>query len=116
MSAETNAELIRTSCNCWVSGDRATLESILADDFTFTSPNDDHLNKAQYWEVCWANQDQIGDIDIEVILTDERQGFIRYVGQQKDGSRFRNTEYYEFEGGKIKSVDVYFGRSLNEEH
>jgi ketosteroid isomerase-like protein len=97
-----------------VTGDRQTLDIILADDFTFTSPNDDHLTKLQYWEICWANQNQIENIEIEVILTNNREGFIRYVGQQKDGSNFRNTEYYQFENGKIRSVEVYFGRTLND--
>ena len=29
-----------------------------------------------------------------------------------DGVRFRNTEYFRVERGKIKEVDVYFGRDL----
>ena len=27
----------------------------------------------------------------------------------KDGKSFRNTEFFGFDGDKIKSIDVYFG-------
>ena len=27
----------------------------------------------------------------------------------KGGKRFRNTEFFEFDGAKIKRIDVYFG-------
>ena len=35
--------------------------------------------------------------------------FITYVGTNTSGRSFRNTEYMTFNGGKIASVEVYFG-------
>jgi ketosteroid isomerase-like protein len=32
--------------------DRSALESTLSDDFTFTSPHDDHIDRATYLERC----------------------------------------------------------------
>ncbi len=29
----------------------------------------------------------------------------------KDGKSFRNTEFFRFEGDKIRRIDVYFGAS-----
>lgn len=107
-----NADLIRQCYQCWESGDRATLDSLLAADFTFTSPNDDHISKAEYWDVCWVHQPEVNPMDIEVLMVNEREGFARYSSEGSDGRRFRNTEYFQFENGQIKAVEVYFGHII----
>jgi hypothetical protein len=33
----------------------------------------------------------------------------RPQAELKNGTKFRNTEYYKLEGNKIKEVEVYFG-------
>ena len=35
--------------------------------------------------------------------------FVTYVSTLNTGKSFRNTEIFEVVGGKIKSVEVYFG-------
>ncbi len=37
---------------------------------------------------------------------------VTYEAERADGSRFRNTEIFSFEAGKVKSVEVYFGWNL----
>jgi ketosteroid isomerase-like protein len=32
--------------------DRPAMEALLSDDFTFTSPRDDHINRATYFARC----------------------------------------------------------------
>ena len=32
----------------------------------------------------------------------------------KDGKRFRNTEFFRFDGDKISSIDVYFGATYKD--
>jgi hypothetical protein len=44
---------------------------------------------------------EVGD---EVVVT--------YEAERNDGSRFRNTEVFGFDGDKIRTVEVYFGWSL----
>jgi len=52
MDTEAIDALVRRSFDIWVNDDEAGLEAIIAPDFTFTSPNDDHLDRAAFWEVC----------------------------------------------------------------
>lgn len=106
-------ENIHRCFSAWVSNDREALEPLLADDFTFSSPNDDHLSKQEYWEICWPGSEQIQDIQIEKLFQQGNEAFVRYKCQLVDGKRFRNVEHFTFDGARIKSVDVYFGRTLN---
>ena len=38
---------------------RDDAEAVIADDFTFTSPYDDAIDRAAYFERCWPNGDQL---------------------------------------------------------
>src|SRR6185295_3660731 len=93
--------------------DRQAIESILADDFTFTSPNnDDHIDRAAYFEKCWAGADLIRGYQILNLFEQGNEAFIRYICELKDGKRFQNTEYFRIEGDKIREVEVYFGANI----
>ena len=35
--------------------------------------------------------------------------FVTYKGVAKGGKSFRNTEFFAFDGDRIKRIDVYFG-------
>ena len=93
--------------------DRRAAEDLLADDFTFSSPRDDRIGKTEYFARCWPNSDKIRNFEIEQIFEKGNEAFVRYVAERtSDGVRFRNTEFFRLAGGKIKEVDVYFGRDL----
>lgn len=109
-SPSKNSDLVRRLYDTFFTGDRATMESLLADDFTFTSPNDDHIDKAEYFVRCWPNRDQLRDFVIETLFVEDNAAFVRYSAERTgDGVRFRNVEYVGWEGGRVKAVEVYFG-------
>ena len=49
----TASEIIDKYFAAYMSNDRNAIEEFLSDDFTFTSPYDDHIDKAAYFEKCW---------------------------------------------------------------
>lgn len=52
------AELVKKCFQCYQTGDKKTLEDLLSEEFTFTSPYDDHINKTEYFKRCWSfNED-----------------------------------------------------------
>jgi hypothetical protein len=53
------AELVRKYYGAYQARNRKTLEDGLADDFTFTSPYDDKIDKATYFERCWPNSQRM---------------------------------------------------------
>jgi hypothetical protein len=113
MQTMSVSDIVRNCFKAWETKDRPLLESLLADDFTFSSPNgDDHISKAEYWKKCWPGAGNIQKFDILNLLEHGNDAFIRYECHLKDGKKFRNTEYFKIEGNKIKEVDVYFGRNV----
>ena len=88
---------------------RADAEAVIADGFTFTSPYDDAIDRAAYFERCWPNGDRFADFDIERVSVDGDAAFITYLGTLADGTSFRNTEYLTVKDGQVTSVNVYFG-------
>jgi ketosteroid isomerase-like protein len=113
MKLDNASDLVRKCFSAWETKDREALKELLAEDFTFTSPNDDdHISKDEYWKKCWPGSEKIRAIHIEKLFEKGDEAFVRYECELKDGARFRNTEYLRIEGNKIKEVEVYFGSSV----
>jgi ketosteroid isomerase-like protein len=109
MSDRNRAENIRAIFAAYLSNDRKAVEDALADDFRFTSPYDDEIDKATYFVRCWRNTDWIERHELERIFVECDEAFVTYKCIAKGGKNFRNTEFFSFEGDKIKRIDVYFG-------
>jgi ketosteroid isomerase-like protein len=101
--------VVRAYFGAYESENRAAAEALLADDFRFTSPNDDGIDKATYFERCWPNREPSRDQRIESIVVDGANAFVTYLCADAGGKSFRNTEFLTFSGERISSVNVYFG-------
>src|SRR5258708_25434193 len=111
MGSPTKSDIIRGMFAAYQSKDRGVVERTLTDDFTFTSPYDDAIDRATYFERCWPNSERFRVFDVERIFEQGDAVFVTYRIVTNDGKEFRNTEFHAFDGGKIRSVDVYFGAS-----
>jgi ketosteroid isomerase-like protein len=107
----TNEELVRKWYAAWEKKDWGPLDSLLADNFTFTSAaGDDHISKSTFKTRCWETQiDFIGRFDLERITTGTEDAFVKYLCHNKDGKTFRNVEYLQIKNGKLQSIECYFG-------
>jgi ketosteroid isomerase-like protein len=102
-------EMVRASYGAYESGDRQVLEGLLADDFRFWSGPDPGIDRATYWERCWPNHENQAKFEYKRLYDVGDEVVVTYEAERTDGSRFRNTEVFAFEGDKIKTVEVYFG-------
>ena len=94
----------------WEKKDWNAISSLLADEFTFTSPNDDdHISTAQFYDKCWAQAEYIQKFRFIKIIGNENEAFVMYECSTRSSRTFRNTEYFCFHKGKIKSIEVFFG-------
>jgi ketosteroid isomerase-like protein len=109
MPGRNRAEIIRAIFAAYIANDRKAVEEALAEDFRFTSPYDDAIDKATYFERCWRNSDWIERHELERIFVDGDEAFVTYKCAAKGGKNFRNAEFFTFEGDKVKRIDVYFG-------
>lgn len=107
------AGVVRRYFAAFEAGDREAVEGLFTEDFTFSSPRDDHIGKATFFERCWPNSRKIESFVIENIFEQGNEAFVRYRARRAaDGGEFRNTEFLVIEGDRIKEIDVYFGRDL----
>jgi hypothetical protein len=85
------------------------VEGLLSDDFTFSAPPDVGIDRATYFDRCWPNAETTRAFDYLRLLEANDEVFVTYECTKTDGRRFRNTEIFGFDGGKISRVEVYFG-------
>jgi hypothetical protein len=109
MASTDRAATIRAIFAAYLSSNRKLVEDALSDDFRFTSPYDDNIDKPTYFERCWKSSDWIERHDLERIFVQGDEAFVTYLCIAKGGKRFRNTEFFVFAGDKVKRIDVYFG-------
>jgi ketosteroid isomerase-like protein len=111
----TKADLIRACFAAYKRKDRDALAGLFADDFTFTSPYDDAIDKAAYFARCWpAGIELIERHVLERIFEQGDEAFVTYQCLTRKGDEFRNTEFFVFAGDKVRHIDVYFGASYRD--
>jgi ketosteroid isomerase-like protein len=109
--SQQNEQLVRKFYAAWESKDWHALDVLLADDFTFTSPNDDdHIGKGVYKTRCWdSNVNLIEHFDLQQIVGSDNDAFVLYVLHIKNGKTLENIEHLQMRGGKVEAVRCYFG-------
>ena len=112
---ERNVAIVRASYEAYVSKNRSALEPLIADDFHFTSPLDNRIDRVTYFTHCWPNSEQIEGFEFIHLLPHGDRVFVTYEGGAVGGRRFRNTEILTLRGGQIIEAEVYFGWSIPHE-
>jgi ketosteroid isomerase-like protein len=102
-------QLARRVFAAYPAGDRDTLEEILADDFHFTSPYDDAIDRAEYFRRCWPNHDRMRAMHIHRLMVQDDTVVVTYELVTKDDRHIHNAEVLTFREGKLVNVFVHFG-------
>jgi ketosteroid isomerase-like protein len=103
------AEIARASYEAFVRRDRQTMESLLSDDFTFTSPYDDHIDRATYFARCWPYGETIQYFRVLSLMESDGEVMIAYEITPRGSNAFRNSERLRVQDGKVTEVEVFFG-------
>ena len=112
MPANDRLQTVRDSYRAYASGDRSLIEAILSEDFAFFSPPDPGIDRATYFERCWPNAGRREKFEFARLSEVGEEVVVTYEATRTDGSRFRNTEIFSFDGDKISRIEVYFGWDL----
>lgn len=103
-------EIVRDLFDAYMAQDRARAEELIADDFRFTSPQDDRIDRTAYFERCFPTVHRVTSQKIVSLVSDGADGvFLLYEYALRTGERHRNTEFLTVRGGKITDVQVFFG-------
>jgi ketosteroid isomerase-like protein len=108
-------EIARAAYEAYAKKDRAAIEALIAEEFRFTSPLDNRIDRATYFARCWPNSQRISGFEFIHLVQNDERVFVTYEGTNTDGHRFRNTEIVTIRGRQITEVEVYFGWSIPHE-
>ena len=106
-----NEETIRKYYAAWEKKDWHPIDILLADNFTFTSANnDDHISKSTFRARCWESQiDFVERFELQRVIGNGNEAFVMYVCRTKNGKTFRNVEYWRLRDAKVEAIECYFG-------
>ena len=111
MSQMAHADVVRALVQSYLAQDATAADRLIADDFSFTSPYDDHIDKATFFERCFPASTQLDSHRLlDVVPTDGDGVFIRYEYRSlQTGQRHRNVEVHTVRGEQVTEIQVYFG-------
>jgi len=107
-----NIDVVRDFRAAYEAQDAAAASALMADDFTFTSPQDDHIDKAAWLDTCFPTVDHFAYNRLLQLVDAGDVVLMRYEYGLHDGSRYRNMEATIVREGLIAEIEVYFGGAL----
>jgi ketosteroid isomerase-like protein len=105
----------RKSYQAYIDKDRTAIEALISDDFHFTIPLDNRIDRETYFVRCWPNSAAIAAFEFVRLVHEGEHVFVTYEARSTSGKRFRNTEVLTVRNGRIVEAEVYFGWSLPHE-
>jgi len=117
VAANSNAQntekekVVKAYYSGFVSKDWNAVSAQFADDFTFTSPNnDDHISVDKFKEKCWGTAQFFKKVDYIKMLEKGNDLMLLVQINTVDGKVIRNVDVFSFSStGKIQSIEVFFG-------
>ena len=103
-------EVVRAAFDAYRTQDREAADRLMAEELAFTSPQDDHIDKAAYLERCFPTADRLVSQEvIELVEAGDDGVFILYEYELKTCERHRNSEFITVRDGRIVEIQVFFG-------
>ena len=107
-------ETAKTALMAFAGKDRATMECLIGEPYSFTSPVDNALSRDSFFARCWPNSAAFTAMQFIRGAEEGDWAFITYEGEA-NGKRFRNTEAHRVVAGRIAETEVFFGWNLPHE-
>ncbi|MFA4927683.1 MAG: nuclear transport factor 2 family protein [Patulibacter sp.] len=114
MPESPRLQAVRANYAAYEHEDREAIERLLSHDLVFSAPPDVGIDRATYFERCWANAGHIQAYSFVRMAEVGDEVLVTYEATRTDGSRFRNSEIFGFAGDRIDRIEVYFGWNLED--
>lgn len=101
--------VVRASFEAYQHQDLDAARRLMAEDMTFTSPQDDHIDKETYFSRCFPTRDRLRGQQILRMAATGEDVFVMYEYELVAGGRYRNSELITVRDGRIVEVQVFFG-------
>jgi ketosteroid isomerase-like protein len=107
----SKVDTVRAVFDAYQRQDRDAEDRLLSEDFVFTSPQDDHIDKATFFERCFPTADRLTTQEmVYAVPAGGDDVFAMYEYELKDtGERHRNVELLTVRGDQVVETQVFFG-------
>jgi ketosteroid isomerase-like protein len=105
-------QTVRDCYRAYETGDRALVEGLLSPEYEFFSPPDPGIDRVRYFERCWPSSQTTDHFEYVRLAEVGDEVLVTYEATRSDGTSFRNTEIFGFDGDLINRTEVYFGWDL----
>lgn len=103
-------DVVEAAFRHYRSQNREAAFALYAEDFSFTSPRDDHIDKEAFFERCFPTADRFTEQRLlHVVPADEELVLVHYEYELTSGCWYRNVEAMTVRDGLIREVQVFFG-------
>ncbi|MBY8339476.1 nuclear transport factor 2 family protein [Streptomyces spinosirectus] len=108
--SESPTQIVEAAFRHYRAQEREAAWPLYADDFTFTSPQDDRIDKSAFFERCFPTAGRFKEQRLlHVVPADEELVLVYYLYELTTGDRHRNVEAITVRDGLIREVQVFFG-------
>ena len=109
MSEPDSAEVVHRLFAGYLEQDQDAAEKLIADPFSFTSPQDDHIDRADYFEKCFPTASRVRRQKLLRVAVTGDDVFVMYEYELLTGEVHRNAELLTVRDGQVVEVQVFFG-------
>jgi ketosteroid isomerase-like protein len=103
-------DVVRAAFEAYLAQDAEAMGALIHEDFTFTSPQDDHIDKAAFMERCFPTAARLASqVTLELVPAGDDATFILYEYELLTGERHRNAEHIRVSDGRLIETQVFFG-------
>lgn len=114
MTDNNPVRVVEAAFRYYLAQDRDAAAALYADDFSFTSPQDDHIDKAMFFERCFPTASRVKEQRLlNVTPANGELVFVYYEYELMTGDRHRNVEAIIVRDGLIRDVQVFFGGKVH---
>ena len=107
----SNVDTVRQLQSAFDRQDAEGADRLVADDFVFTSPQDDHLDKPEWMRICFPTATHFAArtmLAVQELGADDVVAYYEYEVAES-GERYRNTEVLTVRDGRVIETRVFFG-------
>ena len=111
--SEAAVNTVRRFFECYLTQNRVLAEELAGAELIFTSPQDDHIDRAAYFEKCFPTADRVRSQELlRVAAATDEDVFVMYEYELRTGPRHRNAELISVRDGQIIEIQVFFGGTV----
>ena len=107
-------DTVRAMFDAYRAQDRVAAEALIAEEFVFTSPRDDRIDRAAFFARCFPTADRFTRQEIlQAVPGEGGDVFVLYEYDLADGGgTYRNTEVLTVRDGRVVETQVFFGGAV----